>query len=136
MYGMVRSRKARIARKGFSLIELIVVVGIMAVMAVGILVVVSDSGTSDKAKDATTLQNFNAIANAMAYARAVDGATVTLNVAGGLIHDGSFLSAGNADVEKYLSQPLSAFPTTYTVDTTGVLSDSAAGASTKTLKLK
>lgn len=93
-------------RKGFSLVEMLVVLVLMAILSFAAMMVVG--GSMEKARMSTAMNDFTAISNAVQMAK-VNGKTITL--ADGLVN----VSAAIADAEEYLSCNLSSFPDEYEI---------------------
>ena len=119
---------------GFSLIELLIVIAIIAILAAGIATIINDSSARNDARRVTALNDFKVIQKAIVMARAADGIPIT--VVTGAVNDGEFIGGTPVQidaVEKYMDQALSTLPATYTVDAGLQLVDSM---STATLQLK
>lgn len=117
-------------REGFTVVELVVVITLMAILTGAAMVIMPDStGLRADAKEVAAKRSFDSLAQAITYARSFDGRTVALSdgqVNVPFVADATCLEA----VEKYTSMPLSEFPDTYTYDTTTFkLTDSDSGAS-------
>lgn len=93
-------------QRGFSLVEMLVVIAIMAILSIGVMTIVGDS--SEKAKMATAMSDFAAVSNAIQMAKA-NGGTIT-------IADGKLNAAtGLGDAETYLSGAIADFPDEYEI---------------------
>jgi prepilin-type N-terminal cleavage/methylation domain-containing protein len=114
-------------KKGFSLMELLVVITIIAVMSMATMVMVSDQ--SEKAKMATAMNDFNAIATAINMVRASGEAVIPLIT----ITDGAVNTDGGAalweleKVESYLGGSLTDFPDEYVFSGNYIIYDDGTG---------
>ena len=93
-------------RKGFSLVEMMVVLVLMVILSFAAMMVVGDS--LEKARMSTAMNDFAAISSAVQIAK-TNGKTITLS--DGLVN----VSAALADAEDYLSCNLSSFPDEYEI---------------------
>lgn len=93
------------SKRGFSLVELLVVIAVMAVIAGAGMFVVGDK--TEGAPYAVAKTNIDNLAKAIVVARA-SGKTVT--VVDGAVNLPASWSAGRADVEAYLSMALDDYP--------------------------
>lgn len=106
---MMKTKNRNIKRCGFSLVEMLVVVAIMAIIFTGVMTMIGDS--TEKAKMTTALSDFDAIARAFSIARA-NGTVVEIGV-DGPVNIGAVMNQGQMEVEALLSSPLSSFPDEY-----------------------
>jgi len=106
--------------------ELLVVITIIAIMSMATMVMVSDQ--SEKAKMATAMNDFNAIATAINMAKA-SGKTVTI-VDGDVNTGGTVVTEGLTDVESYLGSALTDLPAEYVFSGNYIIYDDGEGVAT------
>lgn len=117
--------KLRGRKEGFSIMELIIVVAIIAIISAGVVMIFNEANLRADAKTATAMNDFKALQKAIAFARSLDGIDITIQ-ADSTVRDGTFIVQAGAvtAVEKYLAQPLDSFPATYSTDAALMLIDS------------
>lgn len=93
-------------RKGFTLVELLVVVAILGILMAAVVLAINPAEIMKKSRDATRLSDMASLRQALDFAVA-DGVTLTETVADGDSTAGSRVTTGggwvNVDVSKYLS---------------------------------
>ncbi len=93
-------------RKGFTLVELLVVVAIMGILMAAVVLAINPAEMMAKSRDSTRLSDMVSVRQAIDFAVA-DGTNLTATAAAGDSATGTRVSTGsgwvNVDVSKYLS---------------------------------